>query len=90
MTAISIGEQRRLGEVVGDEHRGRVRRREGRRQLAGRRGGRARVERGERLVEEDQLRLARERPRQRDALALAAGEPARRGVGELRGAEAPE
>ena len=51
-TAISPREQRRLGEVVGDEHGRRGRRRQGRAQLARRRGRGTRVERRERLVEQ--------------------------------------
>ena len=49
-----------------------------------------RIERGERLVEQQHLRLARERSRERDALALATGELRRAGVGEVRDAEALE
>ena len=45
------------------------------------------VERGERLVEQQHLRVARERSRERDALALAAGELGRAGALEVRDRE---
>ena len=48
------------------------------------------VERRERLVEQQHRRVARERPRQRDPLALAAGEIAGTGGGEVRDPEALE
>src|SRR5581483_6680562 len=51
---------------------------------------RLRVERGERLVEEEDAGVARERAGERDALALAAGELSGVGVGEVRDAEALE
>ena len=49
-----------------------------------------RVERGERLVEEQHARVARERARERDALALAARELAGPRLREVRDAEALE
>ena len=48
-------------------------------------GLRVRVERRERLVEEQHARVARERTGERDALPLAAGE-----LGRLRGGEVPD
>ena len=48
------------------------------------------VERGERLVHQQQLRLGDERARDRDAHAHAAGQFARIGVGELCQADAAE
>ena len=48
------------------------------------------VERRERLVEQQHRRVARERPGQRDPLALAAGEIAGTGAGEVRDPEALE
>jgi len=51
---------------------------------------RVRVERGERLVEQQHARIARERPRQRDALPLAARELAGPCVGEVRDSKALE
>ena len=43
------------------------------------------VERGDRLVADDELRVERQRPGDADALALAAGELVRVAVGEARG-----
>ncbi len=54
------------------------------------RGARVGVERRERLVEEQHGRVAGERPGEADPLALAAGEAARPGVGEVGDAEALE
>ena len=53
-------------------------------------GLRVRVERRERLVEQQHARVARERPRQRDPLPLAARQLARLRVREVRDAEALE
>ena len=48
------------------------------------------IERGERLVEQQDLRLHHEGPRQRRALRLTARDRARPALGEVRDAEAPE
>ena len=48
------------------------------------------VERRQRLVEQEQLRRDRERPGDRDALALAAGELGDRAVGDARQAHEVE
>src|SRR5207302_5822993 len=53
-------------------------------------GARVGVERGERLVEEEHARPARERARERDPLPLAARELARLRAGEVGDAEALE
>ena len=85
-----VGERSGVLEVVGDEDR---RQRELAQQLLqlGAHGAlRVRVERRERLVEQDHARAARERARKRDALALAAGERRRPRVGQVRDAEALE
>ena len=72
-----VAELRRVGEVVGDQQGrdGRLAQRGA--ELARRRGARARVERRQRLVEQQHPRRRRERARERDALALAARERAR-------------
>ena len=57
-------------------------------QLAAHHRARVRVERRERLVEQQHARVARQRAGQRDALALAAGQLARARVGEVGDAEA--
>ena len=56
-------------------------------QLGAHRVLRVGVERGERLVEQDRAGLARERPREGDALALAARQRRRAGGGEVGDAE---
>ena len=70
----AVGDLERLFLVVGDEHAGDVnlvvQPAQPLAQLLAHLG----VERAERLVEQQHLRLGRERPRQRDALPLAAGE----------------
>ena len=66
-----------------DHNHGRARRLEERAQLAAERRPGRRVERGEGLVEEEEPRPRRERAREGDALALAAGELAGAAVEEL-------
>ncbi len=75
--ADAIGERARVEEVVGDDQRGELQRRQDLRELFAHGGARVRVERGQRLVEQQHLRVAAERTGHRDALALAAGEPVR-------------
>ena len=52
-------------------------------ELVARGGAQLRVEVGERLVEQEHVRLAHERARERDALALAAGQLARLAVEQV-------
>ncbi len=81
----AIGEIDRLGDVVGDEQHGAARALPHAQQLVLQAGARDRVERAERLVEQQQVGIDRERARQGDALALAARQlirPALRIVGE--------
>ena len=85
----AVGEARGEREVVHDrEHRAAVMR--GARQQLHHHQLMARIERDRRLVGEQDRRLARERPRQRDARALAAGERGHRAMGELRGVRGRE
>ena len=84
-----VGDLHRLLLVVGDEHRGDVDLVVQAPQPGAQLLAHLRVERAERLVEQQHLRLDRERAGQRHALALAAGELRRVAVGELaRGARA--
>ena len=69
-----VGERQRLVLVVGHEDDRRAERCEQLLDLGAQAVAQARVERGERLVEQDQARLRRERPGHRDALLLAARE----------------
>ena len=68
----AVGDLHRLFLVVRDEHRRRVRLVVQPPQPDAQLGADARVERTERLVEQEHLRLGRERAGQRHALALAA------------------
>ena len=80
-----VGERGRVERIVGHEEPDAGERRELAAQVAPHRAARALVERGERLVEQEEPRLGRQRPRERDALGLPAGELARlhrRAVGE--------
>ena len=78
-----VGERRRVLEVVRDEQRRDLEPGEQLVQLGADRRLRVRVERGERLVEEQHLRVAGERAGERDALPLAAGELAGMRVREV-------
>ena len=85
-----VGERGRVVEVVRHEHR---RQRELLEQLSQLRAHvrpRVRVESGERLVEQQDPGVARERARERDPLPLAARDRRRPGVGEVADAEALE
>ena len=73
----ATGEHRRVVEVVRDEEHGQVQLVEQLSQLEPERGARMRVERGERLVEEEHAGIARERPCEADALPLPARQLAR-------------
>ena len=88
--ADSLGESGRVLEVVGDEQRGERELAQQLLQLGADGRARVRVERGERLVEEEDPRLPCERAGERDPLALAAGELVRAGAGEVVDAEALE
>ncbi len=85
-----VGERGRVLEVVRDEERRQPQLGEELGELAANDPARVGVERRERLVEQQHRRVARERPRQRDPLALAAGEVAGTGAGEVRDPEALE
>ena len=78
-----VGERERLGLVVRDQQRARAGGAQDRGDLLAQRLAQPGVERGERLVEQHDLGVGGERARQRDALALAAGELVR--VGAARG-----
>ena len=83
ITTIAVGDLHRLLLVVGDEHRGHVDLVVQPAQPGAQLLAHLRVERAERLVEQQHLRLDRERAGQRHALALATGELRRVAVGEL-------
>ena len=70
----AVGERDGVDRVVGHDDAGYVERCEVTAQIAAHLDAGRRVERGERLVEQEQARLERERPTERDALSLAAGE----------------
>ena len=78
-----VGDLHRLLLVVGDEHRGDVHLVVQPAQPVAQLLADLRVERAERLVEQQHLRLDGERTGQRHALALAAGQLRRVAVGEL-------
>ena len=82
--ADAVRERGGVAEVVGHEQRREVELGEQVLQLAADHGARLRVERGQRLVEQQHRRVARQRARERDPLALAAGD--RRRAGPPRGA----
>ena len=88
--ADAVAEQRGLGEVVGHEQGGHAGLGEDGGELAPARGARARVERGQRLVEQQRRGAPRQRAGDGDALALAARQGPRPLVGEVRDAEALE
>ena len=69
-----VGQPARFAEVVRDQHHGRRQRLAQRRQLAVERLPGRRVHGRERLVQQQHPGLARQRPRQRHALLLAAGQ----------------
>ena len=69
-----VGERQRLFLVVRDEHHGRAERGEQLLDLSAQAVAQARVQRRERLVEQDQPRLRRERAGDGHTLLLAAGE----------------
>ena len=79
----AIGERHRLGHVVGDEHGGEAMLAPDAREQLVHLGAGQRIERAERLVEEQHARAADQRARQRDALLLAAGEDRRPVVGAV-------
>ena len=78
-----VGERGCVVPVVRDEQRGQPQLVEQLVQLAPDRHLRVRVERGERLVEQEHAGIARERPRERDPLTLASRELGRAGVREM-------
>ena len=69
-----VGDRERLVLVVGDDERGGPGAVEGLAHLRAHRLAQRGVERGERLVEEDERRVGGEGPGERDALLLAAGQ----------------
>ena len=82
--ADAVGEHGGVLEVVRDEEDRQVEVVERAPELGADSRPRVRVERGHRLVEEEDVRVARERARQPDALALPAGELARVAPGRAR------
>ena len=84
----AVRQRVRLVDVVRHEERREPEPPPQRQQLAPQRRPQRRVERGERLIEQQQPRLRGERARQRDALLLAAGDRARAPV--LRAFEAEQ
>ena len=82
-----VGERRRVLVVVGHEQRGQPELAEELLELATHRDLRVRVERRERLVEQQDARVARERPGERDALPLAARQLARPRLRKMRDPE---
>ena len=73
------GQRHRLVVGMGDDDRRHRRIPQHRGQLRGNRAARGRIERRQRLVQQQRLRLQRKRPRQRHPLPLAAGQPRRAG-----------
>ena len=83
----AVGEQDRLGHVVGDHDRGQPElAMQGAIIVAERIAGEG-IERAERLVHQHDARPCRQRPRDADALALAAGQFMRQAVAVLRAVE---
>ena len=80
-----VGEQQGVERVVGDQDDAPVGEHPAQRLAQRRRDGD--VERGHRLVEQEQPRLGCQRPGHRDPLGLAAGDLGGRAVGELRDAD---
>ena len=85
-----VGQRGGVAEVVGDDERRQRQGAEDVLQLAAHDRARVRVERRQRLVEQQDLRVARQRARDRDALALAARQRARALAGEMADAQALE
>ena len=80
----AVGQRHRLEQIVGDQQRGLAGALERLRQLALQHHAGLRVDRRERLVEQQHRRIDRERARQRHALAHAAGQLMRIVAGEFR------
>ena len=78
-----VGDRQRLVLVVRDEHGGDAEPLLHRADLVAHPAAQTLVEVAQRLVEQQHLRLADQRPGQRDPLLLAAGERRRRAVGEI-------
>ncbi len=85
-----VAQERGLGEVVGDEQGGHARLAEDGRDLTAGARARAGVESGERLVEQQHIRRARQRAGERDPLPLSAREGRWLRVGPVGQAEALE
>ena len=85
-----LGQRRGVLEVVGHQHGREAQAVEQLAQLRANAGSRVCVERGERLVEEEHSRIARERPGKGNPLALAARELAHARLGEVVDPEALE
>ena len=82
--AYAVGERGRILEVMGNEQRRQPQLRQQFSEFAPDDAAGVRVECGERLVEEEDCRVARERPRECDTLPLATRELAGAGAGEMR------
>ena len=80
----AVGHEDRLGDAVGDQHDGRGGTLPEAQELQVEPLAGQRIERTERLVQEQDLRLERERPRERDTLAGAAGQLRRSVRGDAR------
>ena len=79
----TVGQQYRLGHVVGDHDSGEGEPVVQRAVIVAERVARQGIECAERLVHQDDLWAGRERPRHADALALAAGEFMRKAVAKF-------
>ena len=79
-----VGEADRLFEIVGDQQNADPLALDQRDDVLHDAGAHDRIERGERLVHQDELRLHRQHLRERDALALAAAEVTGKAVAEAR------
>jgi hypothetical protein len=86
----AVGKRRRILEVVRDEKGGQRELAQQVVQLGPHLPARVRIERGHRLVEEKNPRLAGERPCDRNALALAAGQLRRLRLGEVLDVQSPQ
>ena len=83
MTRDLVGHRHRLELVVRDVDRGRLQAIVQRAQLAAHQVAELGIERAERLVHQERLRLAHDRAAQRDALAVAARQAGDRAVEQM-------
>jgi hypothetical protein len=77
-----IRERERIDGIVRDDHRGAGQGGQPHAEVAADRGAHQRIERGERLIEQQDARFARERPGDRDTLTFAARERGDPTIGE--------